>query len=139
MAGSLTWQAYTDDEDVLYSVKRDESNGRATVGGQRLLLARTAAHDALPSNLTPRYILAYLNSNPSIKRKFIVGNPEAITQIREGGAFLAVAYPTADDTAGTPVAWTITAYRGEKLAIIPALNTTTGDTGLDDGTPAIDG
>jgi hypothetical protein len=138
MAGSLKYFKYTDDAGVPYSVNIDESNAEATVGGVVLCLPRTAAHANIPTKLKKRFLNAYLTSNPLVKRKFWVGNPLAIPQILAGGAFLAGAYPAAADTATVPVPWTITSYRGEKNSPPPALNTTSGDTGLTDGDLARD-
>lgn len=134
MAGSLNWFRYTDDAGSNFSIFIDESNARATVGGIQLCLNRTAASPRLGLGFEKRYVNAFLTSNPNIKRKFYVGNPLAIAQILLGGAFLAAVYPVAGDTAVTPVAWTVTSYRGEKTNAPPAINTTAGDTGLTDGT-----
>lgn len=134
MAGSLNWFAYRDDGGAVFSIFIDESNAKATVGGVQLCLSRTAASPRLGAGFGKRYVNATLTSNANIKRKFFVGNPLAIPQILGGGAFLAAVYPTATDAAGTPVAWTVTSYRGEKTNAPPALNTTAGDTGLTDGT-----
>lgn len=133
MAGSLKYFRYTDDAGVPYSINVDESNAEATVGGIALCLPRTAAHPNIPTKLKKRYLNAYVTATPAIKRKFWVGNPLAIPQILAGGAFLAGAYPTAADAATVAVAWTISSYRGEKNSPPPALNTTSGDTGLTDG------
>jgi hypothetical protein len=134
MAGSLNWFRYQDDSATSYSIFIDESNARATVGGIQLCLNRSAASPQLPAGLKKRYLNATLTSNPSIKRRFYVGNPLAIPQILAGGAFLAGVYPVTADTAVAAVAWTITSYRGEKSKTPPALNATAGDTGLTDGT-----
>ena len=138
MAGSLKYVRYIDDSATPYSVLQDESNSEATCGGVILSLARLAAHPNLPTKLSKRYVNCFVTATPTIKRKFWVGNPLAIPQILSGAAFLASAYPGAADTAGAPVAWTITSYRGEKNSPPPALNTTSGDTGLTDGDAARD-
>jgi hypothetical protein len=138
MAGSLKWQRYRDDSGLDYSINVDESNAAATCGGVALCPTRTSAHANLPTKLKKRYVNAYLTSNPVIRRRFWVGNPLAIPQILAGAAFLAGVYPLPADTAIAPVAWTIASYRGEKNAPPPALNTTVGDTGLTDGSPARD-
>jgi hypothetical protein len=133
MAGSLKYFLYTDDANAPYSVNVDESNGEATVGGIRLCLVRTAAHPNLPTKLKKRYVNAFVTATPNIKRRFWVGNPLAIPQILAGGAFLASAYPTAADATPVTVPWTVSSYRGEKNSPPPALNATSGDTGLTDG------
>jgi hypothetical protein len=138
MAGSKKYFRYTDDTAANYSVQLDESNSEATVGGVALCLSRTAAHPNLPKKLGMRYILAFVTATPSIRRKFWVGNPLAIPQILSGGAFLAGIYPTAADAATVAAPWTITKYSGEENSPPPALNATSGDTGLTDGDAARD-
>jgi hypothetical protein len=133
MAGSKKPFRYRDDSGVDYTVVLDESNSTAVCGGQPLFLPRTAAHPLLPSNVTKRYINAFLTSNPNIKRRFWVGNPLAVAQILANAALTAGVYPTANDAAVTAVAWTIGSYRGEKTSVAPAFNATAGDTGLTDG------
>jgi hypothetical protein len=134
MAGSLKPFRYRDDAGADFTVILDESNSTATVGGVALFLARTSPHPYLSNRVKKRYVNAFLTSNPSIKRRFWIGNPLAIPQVLAGAAFLAGVYPVPGDTAVAPVAWTITSYRGEKSATPPSLNTTAGDTGLTDGT-----
>ncbi len=134
MAGSLNWFRYTDDTGNNFSVFLDESNSKATAGNVQLCLARAAVYPLLAAGFKKRYVNAYLSSNPSIKRRFIVGNPLALAQIATGGAFLAAVYPVPGDTAVAPVAWTVTSSRGEKSKVAPAVNTTSGDSGLTDGT-----
>jgi hypothetical protein len=134
MAGSLNWFRYTDDTGNSFSVKLDESNSKATVGGVQLFLNRTIVHPLLAKGFRMRYVNATLVSNPAIKRRFWVGNPLALAQVAVGGAFLAGVYPVAGDTAVTPVPWSITSVRGEQARLAPSLNTTGGDTGLTDGT-----
>lgn len=138
MAGSIRFFKYTDDAGNSYSVKVDESNGEATVGGAALMLSRTAAHPYAPCVLQKRFCYAYVTATPAIKRRFYIGNPAAVIQILSGGAFLANIYPAAADGTPTQVAWTVTAYRGEKNSPPPALNTTGGDTGLTDGDAPLD-
>jgi hypothetical protein len=133
MAGSLKYVRYNDDAGVAYSVNLDESNSEATCGGVALCLPRTAAHPNLPTKLKKRYVNCFLTATPAVKRRFWVGNPLAIPQILAGAAFLAAPYPSAADAAPVTAPWTITSYRGEKNSPPPALNTTSGDTGLTDG------
>jgi hypothetical protein len=139
MAGSKILRRYVDDAVVSFTVNVDESNSRATVNGKELMAPRTATHPNEPKGFAKRYVLATLKSNPNIKRKFWVGNTQAIGDIITGTFPLkATVYPTADDAAGTQVDWSITAYRGEKRAIPKQLDTTAGDSGLTDGTAPLD-
>jgi hypothetical protein len=134
MAGSLTWFQYKDDAGNTYSVMQDESNGLATIGGVRLALARTAANPAIPGRLRKRYVLAYLKSNPKLRRKFWVANPLAIPQILSSAAMKAAVYASGADTTPVQEDWVISAYRGERGSIVPTVDATAGDTGLTDGT-----
>jgi hypothetical protein len=133
MAGSQTWFQYKDDAGNVYSVVQDESNGIATVGGTRLAIARTAAHPAIPGRLRKRYLLAYLKSNPKVRRKFWVPNPLAIPQILASATMKAAVYASGADTVPVQEDWIISAYRGERGSVIPTVDATAGDTGLTDG------
>lgn len=135
MAGSRTLFNYTDDAGIVYTVKLDESNsGATTISGERLMPLRTAAAANIPGGNKLRYCLAYVASNPRIRRKFYIGNLAAIASVIAPGATLqAAVYPNPDDSVPTAVPWIITAYRGEERSISPA--TTALDTGLIDGTP----
>ena len=138
MAGSRKRFQYTNDAGVLYTVNLDESNSEGTIGGVAMFLSRSAQLPELPKKTKLRYVNAYLVSNPLIKRKFYIGNPACIVQAVNGAALSAVPYPVPGDTAGTPLAWAITSYRGEESSPPPPINTTSGDTGLIDGDPAQD-
>jgi hypothetical protein len=133
MAGSKRYFRYQNDAGAALSVQIDESNGEATCGGVALMLNRTAAHPKMAAGDKMRYCLAFLTSEPRIRRKFYVGNPLAVAQIQAGAAFLAGVYPSAADAATVTAAWTVTAFRGEKSNPAPAFNATAGDTGLTDG------
>jgi hypothetical protein len=138
MSGSLTYRKYTADSGVDYSIKVDESNantiisGGGGVGGQ-LCPPRTANNPDLPRGLKKRYVLAYSADNPSIRRKFYIGDRSLLAALLLPGTRLsAEEYPGDDDTAGVVNQWVVTAYRGEKVPIIPAFSAP--DTGLTDGT-----
>jgi len=134
MAGSLTWRSYTADSGITYSIRVDESNSRATVSSNAAPLCpvRTANYPAMPSGLKKRYVLAYSQANPNIRRKFWVGDVAQITNVLVGGLLIGEDYPGAADAAGVNANWVITAYRGEKSRVIPTFGAP--DTGLTDGT-----
>lgn len=132
MAGSRSIGVYTADNNIDFAIRGDESNFRATVGGVRLVAERTVSVPGLPAGVERRYVLAYLDSNPRIRRKFTVGSTTAIEELFGNSTLLAVVYPTSDDTAGTPEAWTITYYAGERASFVPGIGV--ADTGLTDGT-----
>jgi hypothetical protein len=133
MAGSRERFNYVSDSAEVFTLVLDESNGRATAGGDRITPDRTVLGVETPRGFKPRYVLAYVTGNPLIRRKFIVGDSDVIPSVTAVGATIsAPVYANADDTAPTSVSWTITAYRGEQRAIIPSL--TADDTGLDEGT-----
>lgn len=134
MAGSRERFLYVTDSGDSISLVLDESNGRATVvGGGRITNDLTAGAFSKPIGFTPRYVNCYLVTNPLIKRRFVVGNPAAITSLTDSGAQLSAAvYANADDTAPAPATWNITSYRGEKLTVVPAIGAP--DTGLQEAT-----
>jgi len=133
MAGSLRLFRYTNDAGADFSLKMDESNGEATIGGVTLMRNRVAASPYPPQGFKPRYINAINNADPNIKRKFLVGNPLAIAQINASAAMLASTYP-----GQTPSSWSYNSIRGERARLVPPISTTGGDTGLTDGDQGID-
>jgi len=137
MAGSRTWRQYIGDDGTSYSVQVDESNGNATIGGAGgnvvMLPVRTANLPAPPCGLKMRYVNAYNNVTPNIKRKFYVGTAAAqLAAAAPGAQITAEAYPGAGDTPGPTAIWTITSLRGEKTRKPPGFGAP--DTGLTDGT-----
>lgn len=138
MAGSRKKFQYTNDSGVLYGVTLDESNAEGTIGNVPMFLPRTTQVPDVPKGTKLRFVNTFLVSNPSIKRKFYIGNPQAIIQAVNGAVLSAVVYPNATDTAGTPANWTITSYRGEGSNPPQPVNSTSGDTGLTDGDDARD-
>lgn len=131
MAGSRTLFEYVNDAGVLYTVNIDESNAEATCGGIPLFTTRTVQSPDLPARTTKRYINATLLNNPDIKRRFWIGNPQAVVQAVNGATLLAQVYPTSADAIGSRENWVISSYRGEKSSVPIALNAP--DTGLIDG------
>lgn len=132
MAGSRRLFQYTNDAGVLYQVELDESNSTATVGGKIMFSDRSAQLPRLPGKTKLRFVNAYVKSNPDIKRKFYVGNPDAVLQAVNGATLSANVYPTAEDGVPAKSDWVITSYRGEQSS--PPLPVSTPDTGLTDGT-----
>lgn len=137
MAGSRSWRQYIGDDGTSYSVQVDESNANATIGGAGgnviMLPVRTANFPAIPCSLKMRYVNAYNNTTPSIKRKFYVGTSAGqLAAAAPGAQITAEIYPGAGDTAGTASIWTITSLRGEKTRKPPGFGAP--DTGLTDGT-----
>jgi hypothetical protein len=128
MAGSKRWFKYTSDGGTAYSVILDESNAEATVNALKIVQNRTAAHPFLPCQIQMRYLLAFLDSDQKVRRKFWVGNPAAVSSIVSGANKLSADYLTA----GSPEDWTITYYSGEREKVMLPLDTDSFDTGLDD-------
>jgi len=128
MAGSKRWFKYASDGGTPYSVMLDESNAEATVNAVRIVQNRTSAHAFLPSQIEMRYLLAFLDSDSLVRRKFWVGNPASVSSIVSGANKLSADYLTA----GTPEDWTITYYSGEREKVMLPLDTDEFDTGLDD-------
>jgi hypothetical protein len=134
MAGSITYRQYTADDGTAYSIKIDKSNANAAIGltSPVLMPQKTANVPDLPKGLTPRYILCSLDSNPSVKRKFKVGNISQVLAIYTvGNKVISAVYPLSFSDSGVGEPWTITAYRGEQRNIVPAFNAI--DTGIADG------
>jgi hypothetical protein len=136
MAGSLTWRKYISDDGQSYAFKVDESNARARFpsGGGDISPVRDASFPPLPRSVIKRYLLAYNQANPLERRKFYIGDRTLVPNaVASGATLVAEDYPGANDAPGANVTWVITAYRGEKINVIPAI--TAPDTGLTDGTP----
>ena len=135
MAGSRTIRQYTDDAGIVYAIRCDKSNGNASPVGSTnipLLPVRTANVPLLPRGLRPRYALAYNQANPGQRRRFIIGNLQAIQPILAvGSKILAEDYPGANDTAGSNVTWIVTYYSGEKRPLVPTFDSP--DSALTDG------
>lgn len=131
MAGSIDWFDYSSENGARYAVRVDKSNGFATINGVSLMNARAAGAGGIPCNVKKRYVNAYSASNPKIRRKFWVGNFDAIVQITNGGNdILAEDYSGADNAPGLTRNWVVTSYRGEKSTTIPSPGSQ--DTGLND-------
>jgi hypothetical protein len=139
MSGSKRYFRYRDDLGNDYAVQLDESNSEATIGGEPLMLQRNISTlDPLPTGLKPRYIIAQTTLPADLgskvySRKFKVGNPAAIVQAGSGAVLSAQAYPGYG-----PSAWTVTFISGEQRKVVPFLNITAGDSGLDDNDQGLD-
>lgn len=133
MAGSKRKFRYESDSGQAYVLTLDESNGEAVNStSTRITDNLTGTELNKPARFTPRYVLAYLQSNPLIRRKFTVGDPATVVSLVTGAASLsAPVYANADGTVPTAAVWIVTAYRGEKLAVFSG--TAAVDTGLTDG------
>ena len=133
MAGSRRKFRYTSDSGTPYSISLDESNGEATVtGGARITEDISGGETNKPQGFTPRYVLTFLQSNPLIKRKFIVGDIDAVQALSIApGTISAPVYALADGSVPPAAVWVVTSYRGEKAPVAGAANG--GDTGLTDG------
>lgn len=87
-----------------------------------------------PDGFEPRYCLAYVQANPLIKRKFVIGDPAVVPTLVAGATTIsAPVYSTADDSTPPSVAWVITYYSGEKRTVISTI--ASPDTGLQEGDP----
>lgn len=134
MAGSITWRAYTADDGNTYSVRIDESNANGALSGGTgvLMPVRTDNFSPIPKGLKMRYALGR-SLDGKIRRKFYIGTAVNARQaVTAGATITASGYPGEGDTPGTSTVFVITAYRGEKRALVPSF--TALDTGLTDGT-----
>jgi hypothetical protein len=125
MSGSLTWRNYKNDAGQDFAVFRDESNAESVSSGTPatpLLAPLVSGTNGLPSNVRGRYVNTQLASNPTIKKRFLIGTL-AIFQAISAGTTIA------ENT--TPVqTWTVTSKVGERVRI-----PTSVDTGQTDGDP----
>lgn len=137
MAGSRVFRQYTDDAGNNYAINIDESNAEAVVEGNVLMPPRSADVEAIPRGLIPRYVLATLQSNPLVKRKFKVGGVTQVNSLLKVGSIVRAAVnASADDSSGgTQDNFVVTFYRGEQRRLIPSFQGTSTDTGLLDGDP----
>jgi hypothetical protein len=136
MAGSRTLRQYTDDAGNNYTISIDESNAEGTTpNGNTLMPPRTVNSPDLPRSFKPRYVLAYLQDNPQVRRKFKIGGAAQVSELVAVGATIqaAVNASVADDSGGEIGTFVVTAYRGERVNLRPAVGGNATDTGLDDG------
>lgn len=134
MAGSITNRQYITDSGVRYSIRVDKSNANGNIGGDARSLCglREGNYPALPAGFGKRYLLAFLKSNPLVKRKFFVGNADVLrVALLPGSTISASPYAATDGGPGPEEEFVITAYRGERQRV--EADYLAGDTGLDDG------
>jgi len=133
MAGSRRKFRYESDTGAAFVLTLDESNGEAANGGGIRITGNLVGGELnKPSGFTPRYVLAYLQSNPNIRRKFVIGDPAVVVGVTAtGNTIQAPVYANADGTVPTPATWVVTSYRGEKIGVSAAASAI--DTGLTDG------
>jgi hypothetical protein len=122
MSGSLTWRVYTGDGGVQYSVFRDESNSESVVTGSSapLLGAFVAGAQGLSQLIRPRYVNAQLSTDPTRRKRFVVGTVAAFGAITAGA--------TITENTTPALVWNVTGKVGEKVRI-----PTSVDTGQTDG------
>jgi hypothetical protein len=130
MSGSIDYSGYQDDTIATFAVRVDKSNSLGTCAGVPLMIPKAQAGTASrPYRFKLRYALAYNAANPLQRRKFYIGNPNAIPKVRVNGAqILAEDYPGPGDVAGTQQTWNVTYYSGERTSIVAFV--TAPDTGL---------
>jgi hypothetical protein len=134
MAGSRTIRQYTADDGTNYAIAADKSNADANLVGRNTVLLATRQLNVpdLPRGLRPRYVLTFLKSDPTVKRKFYVGVIGQIGTIYTPGAIIeGERSPTGIPGGGTKVQWIVTAYRGEKYNFRAAVDAF--DSGQTDG------
>ena len=120
MSGSLTWRTYTTDGGTANSVFRDESNAEATAGALTMLTAFTAGAPGLSNLIKPRYVNTQLSTDPTRRKRFIVGLISTYNSITSGSTIV--------ETGTAGGTWNVTGKVGEKQRI-----PTSVDTGQTDG------
>lgn len=129
MSGSKRYFKYITDSGAAHSVYLDESNSEAIIGEEtRLMPDRDLNFPRLPVGIKMRYLRAISQDAYARERVFYVGDPDIIRNNPDAATITAPVYP-----GNPPVQWVITCYRGEKQSYAPPINTTGGDTGLNDG------
>jgi hypothetical protein len=130
MAGSKRYFKYITDTGTAHSIYADESNGEALIGDDDtpLLPNRDLNFPSLPKGLQMRFVRAISQDAFRRDRKFVVGDPQTIRDNGDAEFITAPVYP-----GGPPVQWLLTCYRGEQFKYTPPVNTSGGDTGLNDG------
>jgi hypothetical protein len=135
MAGAILWLGYTSDDGLIYSYKQDYSNGSALVLGGSTFVTGGIPPDnrlkfKLPLSIKPRYALTVLQSNPKIKRRFVVGSPEAWKQLHQqiSPRIRASVYPigSVQDDFSNLGNFVVTSLIGERNYDIPQILRTTG-------------
>lgn len=120
MSGSLTWRTYTTDAGVASSVFRDESNAESTVGSATCLTAFVAGNPGLSSLVRPRYVNTQLSTDPTRRKRFIIGLLATYNTIGPGSTVI--------ETGTAGGTWNVTSKMGERSRIPSSV-----DTGQTDG------
>jgi hypothetical protein len=125
MSGSIKDFSYTSDDGVKYAVRRDESNGEATVGGAALLGAFTVGATYTPCGLRARYVNTVLSTDARVRKVFTVGTVATFGTISAGSAIT-----EASGGRNPGGVFSVLSKVGERSRL-PKVQ----DTGLDDGDP----
>jgi hypothetical protein len=120
MSGSLVWRTYTTDAGVGSSVFRDESNAESTIGTATCLTAFVAGNPGLNSLVKPRYVNTQFSTDPTRRKRFIIGLLATYNSIGAGS--------TVVETGSAGGTWNVTSKVGERSRI-----PTSVDTGQTDG------
>jgi len=105
--------SYIDDRNIAYTVDLENEDSRGSISGNALFGNKINSAPNLPATIKMRYVNAFLKSNPSIKRRFYVGNLTARNSAIVGGELLGLPLPSAGLPGNALRAWGISSYRGE--------------------------
>lgn len=118
MTGSRRWFGYTTDRDVKLAMSLDESTyEKADFGFNRNPGSDHQTMIAWSKILRPRYVLAFRDDNPSIRRRLFCGTRQSLENLAKRG------HVSLDGRR-----WSILSYHGEKGLIRSGR-----DTGQTDG------
>lgn len=104
---------YLDDSGKSYRVTVPTWEWNNTLGGTTVFNRRNARFPILPSSIRMRYVNAFLLSNPSIRRRFFLGNRIALKFAIEGKELLGLPLNVEDTGGNAQVIWIVSSIRGE--------------------------
>lgn len=104
---------YLDDTGSTYRVALDAWDWNGTIGGATLFNRNSPKAPIIPPTIKMRYVNAYLKSNPTIRRRFFVGNKIALKFGVNGGSLIGSVVGNGNTTGVGQVEWIISSVRGE--------------------------
>lgn len=115
MAGSIKWMVYASDSGQQYAARVDESNGEAT--GFADITAANTGLPQMPRSMKMRYVNGVrVDGGVEIKRRIKFGTIAAMN-----AAVVAGSVTLADGT------YSVRSFRGERSAVVFALDTSQND------------
>lgn len=104
---------YVDDAGLSYRVNLLRWEQDATLGGATIFNRNNPRVPLLPSTIKMRYVNAYLKSNPSIRRRFSIGNKIALRFGTQGKELIGYEVDEQDFGNAPVKIWVVSSVRGE--------------------------